>query len=311
MPNAFYLIPTADIPAARLEIMMGFATTVNTVYSFCPDAVSGCPLSAGTNITLGKSVSLPASSLPLADISARYSAWTADKVPLVCATIAPVGYQNPTWRSIFIYLPVGFTVFSALVSFGASFVTLGQADRDVLLFTSNYAMIPAAVRFKTPGFFDLVFYAQFIVTTGMLNLAYPMFYPLFTANFSWSFLLFSSDWISRLMPSLFPVINGSQAPIFSSGLAFNKRQLAQAPARPQINSTGTGMAKFAAAVDLDINKLFLTSLLYFLIILGGCLAICFLIWAFSACTQIRGQSTRIKNFALGNKSNSLACTSSN
>ncbi|KAL0084915.1 hypothetical protein F4703DRAFT_1856647 [Phycomyces blakesleeanus] len=302
------------IPAARLEIMMGFATTVNTVYSFCPDVVSGCPLSAGTSINISKSVNIPASSLPLADISARYSAWTADKVPLVCATIGSVGYQNPTWRAIFIYLPAGFTAFSALVSFVASFVTLGEADRDILLFTSNYAMLPAAVRFKTPGFFDLVFYAQFIVTTGMLNLSYPMFYPLFTANFSWSFLLFSSDWINNLMTQVFPsTSNDTERAINSSGFAFNKRQLSQPLSpepsviiRPQINNTGTGMVNFATAVDLDINKLFLTSLLYFLIILGGCLCICFLIWAVSTCfisqnrpNLYKNHSEKIRNFTIG------------
>lgn len=256
-----------------------------------------------------QSISVPSSPLPLADIITRYSAVTADKASWACVTLAPVGYQHPTWQSIFRFIPVGFAVFAALVSIFASFMTVSDTDHDAFLFTSNYAMLPAALRLKTPGFSDIIYYAQFIVTTSQLSLSYPKFYVLFASNFAWSFLLFPTTWIHD---------NGhlaqqnSQSP---QGLSFSKRQGDINPFAlngtmddgPPVDVVGTGMNNFALASNVGVDNLFLTCLIFFLIILAGCALFCTLLWP---ATYLFGskepylhpsRNCKLLNFSLGKK----------
>lgn len=217
---------------------------------------------------------------PLADITAQYSAVTADS-HLVCIQLAPVGYQHPTWRNLFTWLPISFTAFAAIMSIISSFTIFhhDEASHDIFLFGSNYAMLPGVLRIKTPGFFDLVFYAQFIVTVGQFNIEYPRFHALFTSNFSWSFLLFqSSSWLNQVMTGLFPTFTN---PINSvPGYTLNKRQeiLNGTEELNQVDVAGTGMADFAMATGIDINALFFTLMVYTLLIISCCLVLCFFVW---------------------------------
>lgn len=223
---------------------------------------------------------MPGMSMPLGDIITRYSTTTANGDRWACFTLAPVGYQNPTWQMIFLYVPAAFTLFAASVSCFASFATVSDdISHDGFLFTSNYAMLPAALRLRTPGFFDVIYYAQFIVVTGQLSLAYPKFYPLFTSNFAWSFLLFNTDWFQDMIartfntPSETPsLVKGTISPYALNGTASD----------PGVNVTGTGMDLFSSALEIDVRALFLTGLIFFLIILAACLAACFLFWVAAA-----------------------------
>lgn len=228
----------------------------------------------------------------MGDVIVRYSTLTGEMEPWLCLTLAPVGYQHPTWKSIFIYLPIALTVFAAFVSFFASFATVPDTDHDVFLFTSNYAMLPATLRLKTPGFFDLIYHAQFIALLGQLNLDYPAFYSLFASNFAWSFLLFPTRWIPESVTRA----------LFEMGLANSTRRLDDSP---RIAVNGTGMNNFAMAAGIDINSLFITSFIVLLMIMAGCLLVCLIIWVVVRCMtwyaphQYKAQSTKVANFTIG------------
>lgn len=205
--------------------------------------------------------------------------------------MAPVGYQHPLWRNIFLWLPIGITFSAAIISLIASFTIFhDSAEHDIFLFSSNYAMLPGVLRLKTPGVFDLIFYAQFIVITGQFNIDYPRFHALFSSNFSWSFLLFDeSRWLNGVIKSMF---KASSSPIESvasiPGYSIYKRQVANTTAtatstashtNATVDITGTGMSEFATATGIDINALFFTMMVYLLLIIGSCLVLCFLTWA--------------------------------
>ncbi|KAI8137139.1 hypothetical protein BJV82DRAFT_525793, partial [Fennellomyces sp. T-0311] len=274
--------------ASRTEVVLGFNAVMDQRHRLCPDLGDSCPIAANSNVTIQQSFNLPATSLPLGDIITRYTTYTASGDPWICLTMAPIGYENPTWKAVFTYVPVAFVVFAAFVSFFASFATVSEAEHDVFLFTSNYAMLPAALRLKSPGFFDLIYHAQFIVLTAMLNLDYPKFYQLFAANFAWSFLLFPVDWMRDAHDHIFPYT----APKTSED---------DIP----VEVAGHGVTNFALAVDIDVNNLFLTSFVFMLIILAGCLLLCSLIWAvvqvmsWRAPHRYAAQTPKIANFTLG------------
>lgn len=222
---------------------------------------------------------------PLADITAQYSAITADSTHLVCIQVAPVGYQHPTWRNIFTWLPISFTVSAAIISLIASFTIFHDddtAEHNIFLFGSNYAMLPGVLRLKTPGFFDLVFYSQFIVTVGQFNIDYPRFHALFTSNFSWSFLLFNeSTWLNGIISTIFFSSASDSVVTSVPGYSINKRQeiFNVTSDTSKVNVAGTGMSDFAIATGIDINALFFTLMVYMLLITASCLVLCFLVWA--------------------------------
>lgn len=236
----------------------------------------------------------------MADITAQYSAIAADSTHLVCIQFAPVGYQHPTWRNIFTWLPISFTISAAIISLIASFTIFHDDDaagHDIFLFGSNYAMLPGVLRLKTPGFFDLIFYSQFIVTVGQFNIEYPRFHALFTSNFSWSFLLFNqSNWLNNVISGLFqssisPIESIASVPGYS---IYKRQELINATTdTSKVNIVGTGMSDFAIATGIDINALFFTMMVYLLLIIASCLILCFLVWAI---LFIVGKSTNRTSF---------------
>jgi hypothetical protein len=246
---------------------------------------------------------------PLADITAQYSAIDADSQHLICVQFAPVGYQHPIWQKIFTFLPVGLTAIAAILSIIASMTIFHhEGEHDIFLFSSNYAMLPGVLRLKTPGFFDLVFYAQFIVIAGQFNIDYPRFFALFTSNFSWSFLLIQSPWLQSSIQDMF---SSSQSPIEAiasvPGSSLYKRQLPAGDNKKVVDVIGTGMLDFANASGIDMNALFFTFLVYALIILGSCAVLCILTWlvlfllgTFTDYRKFLAQSRKVWNFSIGN-----------
>ncbi|KAI9275015.1 hypothetical protein EDC94DRAFT_654432 [Helicostylum pulchrum] len=275
--------------SSKMEIKFGFESIHTQPQRFCLDSVEECPLIPFTNFTIQRLFNLSHIPLyPLADITAQYTATAADSSNLVCIRFAPVGYQHPTWRKIFTWLPVSFTISAAMISLIASLKVFNDSSYDVFLFSSNYALLPGILRLKTPGFFDLIFYCQFIVIVGQFNIDYPRFHALFTSNFSWSFLLFNqSGWLYGLINKLFAAsvssssLSGEAVMDMSvAGYSINKRQeaLIHGTDTNVIRVAGTGMADFAIASGIDINVMFFTMMIYLLIIIGSCLILCFLGW---------------------------------
>ncbi|KAI9318615.1 hypothetical protein BX666DRAFT_1519212 [Dichotomocladium elegans] len=277
--------------SAKTEVLLGNTVIYSNLSLLCPDLVRGCPVRADSIVDIEHSFTLPNTSIPIGDLIVLYMTQTGEQNGWACLALGPVGYQHPVWKLVFVYVPIGFTVFAALVSFFASFATVSDTQHDVFLFTSNYAMLPAALRLKTPGFFDLIYYAQFIVLTGQLNLAYPEFYSLFAANFSWSFLLFPTSWIPDATRTMFDM-----------GVANGTRRFDETISLPVEN---TGINNFAVATGIDINSLFMTAFIFLLIILLAATALCGLIWvvvqimAWYAPYRYAAQDSKVWNFTLG------------
>ncbi|KAI8973712.1 hypothetical protein BDF20DRAFT_800363, partial [Mycotypha africana] len=208
--------------ASTLQLRFGFKVFTASPQQFCPDVVEGCPIDPGKSFIIKKVFNFSKSLThlyPLADITAQYSAVDAESNHLTCVKVAAIGYQDPTWQRIFTYIPISLTLVAALLSLITTMFSLFQRDEQQDDDTSveyensffaafNYTTIisPELLRLKTPGFFDLIFYAQFIIIVGLFNLDYPRFYALLTSNFSWSFLIWETSWVKGLTQYLFPVL---------------------------------------------------------------------------------------------------------
>ncbi|RUS30287.1 hypothetical protein BC938DRAFT_479604 [Jimgerdemannia flammicorona] len=302
-----------------------FWDTFNDVKALCDSVVTGCPIKKGNITIINKSFRVPGSAFPLGDIQASFRALTGDLQNFTCIDIAPIGYQNPIWRQIFIWVPVGIALFAAMVSIISTLISGPTEDFYVL--TSNYALEPIALRLKTPGFFDVLHYAQFIVASGQLSLRYPKFYPLFVSDFAWSSLLFPGEYLNNAAAlwyessSTTPLPDSTAATSNANvpGLSLNKRLLrlwsrqvdssgpptvGDSDVPVVVNITGTGMVNFANSVGLDARALFLSVLIYFLMIMAAILVLCLLfllVVEYLGCWypyRFAGQRKKIFNFAI-------------
>ncbi|KAF9428116.1 hypothetical protein BGZ94_003350 [Podila epigama] len=90
------------------------------------------------------------------------------------------------------YLPLALAAYAGLVSLTSIFMraTIGNG---LIGAAATYGLITEPVNVHSPGFFDIVYYAQFMVMTGQLSLNYPSFYSTFTSLFHWSFLQFRNS----------------------------------------------------------------------------------------------------------------------
>ncbi|RUP47477.1 hypothetical protein BC936DRAFT_145693 [Jimgerdemannia flammicorona] len=305
---------------------LAFWDTFNDVKALCDSVVTGCPIKKGNITIINKSFRVPGSAFPLGDIQASFRALTGDLQNFTCIDIAPIGYQNPIWRQIFIWVPVGIALFAAMVSIISTLISGPTEDFYVL--TSNYALEPIALRLKTPGFFDVLHYAQFIVASGQLSLRYPKFYPLFVSDFAWSSLLFPGEYLNNAAAlwyessSTTPLPDSTAATSNANvpGLSLNKRLLrlwsrqvdssgpptvGDSDVPVVVNITGTGMVNFANSVGLDARALFLSVLIYFLMIMAAILVLCLLfllVVEYLGCWypyRFAGQRKKIFNFAIG------------
>ncbi|CAO3615534.1 unnamed protein product [Mucor fragilis] len=235
--------------AAKTEISLGVSDAHTTVAldRFCQDVYQDCPVMMNNYTLIQKTLQLPYTHVPLLDIIAQYSAWTGDQTPITCLTFAPIAYQSPLWARLFRYVPIGVAGL-ALVSTCIAVYATTPLDRDEI--TVNCS--PAALQLALPGVFQIVYYAQFIVTMGQLNLSYPKFYPLFASDFAWSFLMLPSHWITQ------------------------NTRLAHQSAQQQ--STVDGMSNYAGRIGINVNDVFITVLVYFLLLVALCLIGLAIVW---------------------------------
>ncbi|RUS13380.1 hypothetical protein BC937DRAFT_95415, partial [Endogone sp. FLAS-F59071] len=323
----------AAISTSYTTVRVAFWNAFNDFTVFCNSVDTGCPITTNQSITINKAVQLPYSALPLGDIQANFRVNTSLGQNYTCIDMAPVGYQNPVWREIFIWIPFGIAVFAGLVSTISTLISgPSSLQQDLFVLSSNYALEPISLRLKTPGFFDVIFYAQFIVASGQLSLRYPMFYPLFVSDFAWSSLIFPGAYLNNIAASWYTTNSSSTATPGSTssysfadvpGLSLNRRFLSHlwrrqtttssGPPLPVdlgydpvvvVNITGTGMVNFSNAVGIDARALFMSVLVYFLIIAAGILilSLVFLLMVeYLGCwwSRFSGQRDKIINFAIG------------
>jgi len=88
------------------------------------------------------------------------------------------------------YLPLGLAVLSGGISLVATIIR-ASVGNGFLNAVASYGLPTEAISVHTPGFFDIVFYTQFMLMTGQLSINYPSYYSTFTSLFHWSFLAFA------------------------------------------------------------------------------------------------------------------------
>lgn len=94
------------------------------------------------------------------------------------------------------YLPLALAAYSGLVSLVSTFMR-ASVGNGLLGATATYGLVTEPVNVHSPGFFDIIFYAQFMLMSGQLSLNYPSFYSTFTSLFHWSFLEFRNSFAGQ------------------------------------------------------------------------------------------------------------------
>ncbi|KAG0095693.1 hypothetical protein BGZ93_005569, partial [Podila epicladia] len=89
-------------------------------------------------------------------------------------------------------LPLALAAYSGGISLAAT-IMRAAIGNGFLGAVATYGLASEAITVHTPGFFDIIFYTQFILMTGQLAINYPSFYSTFTALFHWSFLGFKDS----------------------------------------------------------------------------------------------------------------------
>ena len=113
---------------------------------------------------------------------------------VVC--VAVLLEQNmPQVNTIISYLPLALAVYSAGISLISIAMRAAVSGSGLLGAVASYGLLATSdiISVHTPGFFDIVFYTQFMLMTGQLSINYPSFYSTFTALFHWSFLEFRNS----------------------------------------------------------------------------------------------------------------------
>jgi hypothetical protein len=118
----------------------------------------------------------------------------ANNQPILC--VAVLLEQNmPKVNTAVSYLPLALAAYSAGISLTSIAMRAAVSGSGFLNAVASYGLLTTSevISVHTPGFFDIIFYTQFMLMTGQLSLNYPSFYSTFTALFHWSFLEFRNS----------------------------------------------------------------------------------------------------------------------
>ncbi|KAF9096791.1 hypothetical protein BGX29_008435 [Mortierella sp. GBA35] len=154
---------------------------------------------------------------------------------VVC--VAVLLEQNmPKVNTAISYLPLALAVYSAGISLTSMAMRAAVSGTSFLSAVASYGLLTTSeiISVHTPGFFDIIFYTQFMLMTGQLSINYPSFYSTFTALFHWSFLEFRNSFAGHGPDNATYVLRyggaGSvnqvqESPFSFSGNSFRKRLL--------------------------------------------------------------------------------------
>ncbi|KAF7722267.1 hypothetical protein EC973_003487 [Apophysomyces ossiformis] len=208
---------------------------------------------------------------------------------IVCLLAAPIGYQNPAWRVAFSFVPISIALLAGIVSLCCRLHNARKHEQDLFLAISNYGLASETAKYNISTAFDVVFYAQFVFSTGALNLNYPQFYSLFTANFAWSWLLLSNTWIREHLMN-------------ASGLCYGDQESSTTKCNGNVAVTlAKNIVDLSQALDIDSRVFFLTCIIVFTFLLAGITVVCLALWlvweilALSRPYQFASQRRKVSN----------------
>ncbi|GJJ69494.1 hypothetical protein EMPS_01840 [Entomortierella parvispora] len=151
--------------------------------------VGGCPTAPGPG-RLQTSFNI-SQSAPYAELMVTLQIVGSNNQSIVCVSIL-LEQTMPNVNTALSYLPLALACLSGTLGLVATMMRAAVGN-GLLGAAATYGLASEAIAVHTPGFFDIIFYTQFMVMTGQLSVNYPSFYPTFTALFHWSFLEFKDS----------------------------------------------------------------------------------------------------------------------
>ncbi|KAG0088975.1 hypothetical protein BGZ92_005479 [Podila epicladia] len=155
----------------------------------CAMIIGGCPTAPGPG-KLRTSFNI-SQSAPFAELMVSIQIVGSNQQTIVCAAVLLEQTMTSVNTAIGL-LPLALAAYSGGISLAAT-IMRAAIGNGFLGAVATYGLASEAITVHTPGFFDIIFYTQFILMTGQLAINYPSFYSTFTALFHWSFLGFKDS----------------------------------------------------------------------------------------------------------------------
>ncbi|KAF9577380.1 hypothetical protein BGW38_007443, partial [Lunasporangiospora selenospora] len=155
----------------------------------CRDVAGGCPTGPrpgviSTNITIEQTA-------PFAELLISLQIIGANNQSVVCVAVL-LEQKMPVADTAISFLPLALATYSGIISLTSIFMRAAVGS-GLMGAVATYGQPSEVLSVHTPGFFDIVFYTQFMLMTGQLSINYPSFYSTFTSLFHWSFLEFRNS----------------------------------------------------------------------------------------------------------------------
>ncbi|UZJ52361.1 hypothetical protein CBS101457_001681 [Exobasidium rhododendri] len=240
-----------------------------------------------------------------------------------CIEIFATPYSPHRWYWDFIlWLPIGLAIASFVLALCAKFITAETMNRRafknrareggapkflndkltpmVISASSGRGLImsPALLRFVTPGFWDIIFHLQFIVAVAMCHVQWPDFIYPFFRQAAWSTLLGNVTLTQTTDARFSPLSTNATLPSGDLGTAMSDvtspvyMNAGQANSLLNLGDTHDGIKAYASMIGMQSENLFGTCLGIWLIIVGGIVAVSFVIWIFASIVHALDSSKR-------------------
>ncbi|KAG0346796.1 hypothetical protein BG004_000783 [Podila humilis] len=134
--------------------------------------------------------------MKLGSVSAHYSQSTKTIFLEAQGDFIAGDYSLASTNMSVSYLPLALAAYAGFISL-ISMVMRAAVGNGLIAAAATYGLATEALTVHSPGFFDIVFYAQFMLMTGQLSLNYPSFYSTFTSLYHWSFLEFKNSFAGK------------------------------------------------------------------------------------------------------------------
>ncbi|KAF9323859.1 hypothetical protein BG006_001051 [Podila minutissima] len=157
--------------------------------------VEGYPPTAGNTAVLKTNFTITPSA-PFAELMVTWQFTAPNQRETIMCLAVLIEKPDEQVNTAVSYLPLALAAYSGLVSLVSTFMR-ASVGNGLLGATATYGLVTEPVNVHSPGFFDIIFYAQFMLMTGQLSLNYPSFYSTFTSLFHWSFLEFRNSFAGK------------------------------------------------------------------------------------------------------------------
>lgn len=276
----YYATTVLDVSA------VGFQQTKQR-YEFCNTTDTGCPFGPG-NVSFGNDIHLP-NTYFLTTLTTHVIVLDENTPPnqIACLNFQ-VTPNSPQYASVFVWAPIAVFIITAVVNLVTMFFNPWTGTLNPHKATSGWGMNVNTIRSVTPGFFDVLLYFQFIVSTMQLSLNFPGFMPAALSYLGWADLIFANTFTGDLAIADGTYVNSTIDELtqtsYSASLDGLPASLFNSSQNDliSIDTHNYGMQTFANLVGVPAHSLFPDFMVLFVIISVIVCALNLLTWAFSA-----------------------------